>query len=224
MIAFVAAFILAAHVAGGTVAIGAGFTALFARKGGSLHRLAGNLFFVAMLVNGVTASVLGYIDSNIGDFSGGVMSVYFIATAWVAARRADLVIGAWERWLIVIPIAMLAANIHFARLAAGSADGTYIGFPAVQYYVVAGIMGLAAGLDLNLILRRGLAGSARIARHLWRMCMGMFVATGSLFLGQMQVFPEAIRRIEILAAPVVLVVGSMYFWLGRVLLTNWRRN
>jgi hypothetical protein len=54
------------------------------------------------------------------------------------------------------------------------------------------------------------------------MSLALFIAAGSLFLGQMQVFPEPIRRIEILAAPVLVVLATMAYWLVRILSTAWR--
>jgi hypothetical protein len=45
------------------------------------------------------------------------------------------------------------------------------------------------------------------------MCYGMFIATGSLFLGQQEVFPERLRGTLVLAAPVILVLGTMLYWL-----------
>ena len=46
------------HIASGIAAIVAGFAAVAVRKGGKVHRLAGTGFAIAMLVLGVTASIL----------------------------------------------------------------------------------------------------------------------------------------------------------------------
>ena len=100
--------------------------------------------------------------------------------------------------------------------AAAGATGQLGGFPAGPYYVLAAIISLAAGFDLKLILRRGIGGTPRIARHLWRMCAAWFIATGSFFLGQQRVMPEAVR-----GSPILLVLGLaplafLLFWLVRV--------
>jgi hypothetical protein len=42
---------------------------------------------------------------------------------------------------------------------------------------------LAAAGDLRMLVGRGVSGTKRIARHLWRMCFGLFIAAGSFFLG-----------------------------------------
>jgi hypothetical protein len=36
---------------------------------------------------------------------------------------------------------------------------------------------------VDMLLRGGVLGAKRIARHLWRMCFGLFIAAGSFFLG-----------------------------------------
>jgi hypothetical protein len=46
----------------------------------------------------------------------------------------------------------------------------------------------AAG-DIRMLTRGGIAGRERITRHLWRMSFGLYIATGSFFLGQQQVSP-----------------------------------
>ena len=47
------------HILGGLLAIAAGHAALFARKGGPVHRRAGMLFVYSMLAMGVGAAVVG---------------------------------------------------------------------------------------------------------------------------------------------------------------------
>lgn len=57
----------------------------------------------------------------------------------------------------------------------------------------------------------------RSARHLWRMCVAMFIATGSFFLGQAKVFPEEYRIVPLLAVPMIVVLVVMIYWWARVL-------
>jgi hypothetical protein len=52
------------------------------------------------------------------------------------------------------------------------------------------------------------------------MCFGLFIATGSFFLGQQQVFPSWIRKTNILIVPAILPLGLLIFWLVRVRLTK----
>lgn len=60
----------------------------------------------------------------------------------------------------------------------------------------------------------------RIARHLWRMCLAMLIATTSFFLGQQKVFPDSLRGSSVLFVPVLVVLAVMIFWMIRVRLRN----
>ena len=90
------------------------------------------------------------------------------------------------------------------------------GQPVQALYLATAVAALAAALDLNMILRGGLSGAARVARHLWRMCVALFIATGSFFLGQQQVFPAALRGSPILLLLALAPLAVMIFWLLRV--------
>ncbi|RXH58236.1 hypothetical protein GRAN_1546 [Granulicella sibirica] len=50
--------------------------------------------------------------------------------------------------------------------------------------------------------------------------MGLFIATGSFFLGQPQVFPPALRGSIYLIVPAVLPLPLLVFWLIRVRFGN----
>ena len=81
----------------------------------------------------------------------------------------------------------------------------------------------AALADFKLVLRNGISGAQRIARHVWRMCFGLFVATGSLFLGQMQVFPAWLRETPVLYVLALAPLPFLIFWMLRVRLSKrWR--
>lgn len=71
-----------------------------------------------------------------------------------------------------------------------------------------------------MILRGGLHGVQRIARHLWRMCVALLIAMFSFFLGQQQLLPESVRGSFWPFVPEILVLGLMIFWLCRVFFTN----
>ena len=69
---------------------------------------------------------------------------------------------------------------------------------------------------------RTLTRTARIARHLWRMCFSLFIASGSFFLGQQQVFPEALRDSIPLYVIALSPLPVMLFWLAKVHVDDWR--
>ncbi len=92
-------------------------------------------------------------------------------------------------------------------------------FPYV-FYGITSAMTLAAVADLRVILRHGLIGAQRIARHLWRMCFGLFIAVGSFAAQGAKVLPAGVG-LPVLLASMILILGLMLYWLVRVLFTRW---
>lgn len=82
--------LLPIHVAAGGLAVLLGAVALLVKKGSTLHRRSGLLFVYAMVVMGVSASVLGFrkspTDPNVFT---GFLTVYFVGTALTTVRPAS---------------------------------------------------------------------------------------------------------------------------------------
>lgn len=204
--------ILAAHIAGGLLAIPAGTVAVAARKGGRLHVLAGIWFFGSMLVLGLTAAILEpFRTPEPGSLIPPLLVFYFVGTSWLTARRRDGTTGKLE--IIACALALGgAAAIAWGGLMGGATTPAGRG-PIFIFAAVCLIAGLG---DLNAILRQRLTPVQRLSRHLWRMCFAFFIATGSFFLGQQDVMPSAVR-----GSPVLFVLGIaplvvMLFWLIRI--------
>jgi hypothetical protein len=79
---------------------------------------------------------------------------------------------------------------------------------------------LAAAGDIRMLVRGGVPRVQRIACHLWRMCFGLFIASGSFFLGRQQIFPEFVRKSNVLIFLTILPLILLVFWLVRVRFTN----
>jgi hypothetical protein len=199
------------HIAGGMVALVSGTAAVGARKGGAMHARAGTWFFASMLVLGVTASILEPFRSPPGSPIGGIMVCYFVATSWVTARRRDGTTGRFEM------IACIVALGTAALMAWGGFMGD-ASTPAGRgpVFALAGLCLLAGLGDLKAILRRKLTPVQRISRHLWRMLFAFFIATGSFFLGQQDVMPEAVRGSSVLFVLAFAPFAFMLFWLVRI--------
>ena len=215
--------LLVGHIACGVAAIVAGVAALASRKGSRTHRGAGRVFVASMLVGAGTAAVLGYIadPQDMADVISGVLTVYLVATAWVAATRADRETGRFEQAAFVI--AATGSAVGFVHTTVSVQAGTAL-LGGVPGYVFASVAGLAALLDLSVIVRGGLAGRQRVARHLWRMLLGFFIAVGAFFPGQLHLFPARVQDVEpviLLFLPAFTIIAAMLFWLARVLWTGW---
>jgi hypothetical protein len=211
-----AATILFLHIAGGSVAIVAGTIALAVRKGRRAHLLAGNIFFVAMLVMG---SIGGFVapflrtaqgSPKLFDSAAGFFTCYLVITSWLTARRRPGTAGRAEVAAFVFASFLAAAIV---LVGAGRDDPT-------GYYALGGIIALAAAFDLKVILNRGIAGTPRLARHLWRMSTALFVALGSFFLGQQRVMPDFVQGSPWLFVPPLAVLATMLFWLLKLRVTK----
>jgi hypothetical protein len=213
---FVHDVMLFLHIAGGSVGILAGYTALFTRTGERAHRAAGVLFMAGMLTMTLFAGILGTLKGQFGNVTGATMTAYLVLTAWATVRQPERTVGGFQKiaWIFAVAIGLGAIGAGLAGISPfgpGIPAGRFI----VVYYVYWSVALLAAALDITKLARGGLAGPARISRHLWRMSLALFVATGSFFLGQQDEFPEAIRGpwwFVPALAPLVLLV----FWLIRV--------
>jgi len=215
--------ILFLHIAGGSVAIISGAVALLSRKGERVHRVAGTIFFVSILIMatiGASASPFLPVPQMANVFAG-ILTLYLVATSWVAIRRKDGSIGRFEIAGFAVALTVTAAGVLMAM---NSLAGTIGKTPPQAFYVFALVGAIAAAGDLSAILRGRISGAARVARHLWRMCAALTIASGSFFLGQQQIMPAFMKGSPWLFVPVIAPLLLMVFWLIRVRLTSWVKS
>lgn len=205
---------LVLHVGGGAVSLLAGAVALAAPKGRPVHRAAGTLFVLAMLVMAGFAIFVALQRGQGLNAVAGAFTLYLVVTAWLAVKRPDGTLGSAE----VVSV-LVASSIAVTGVMVGWRGMAGEGIPPGVPYVFAGMAALAAVCDLSVILRRGVSGAARVARHLWRMCTALFIASASFFLGQMDEIPPALHgpHLFVLAlAP----LAALLFWMIRVHVTR----
>ena len=213
--------VLIVHIAGGLVAILAGFVALFARKGSPLHRVSGKVFAVAMLFMAAGGAYSALIRSQRLNVVAGILTFYLVATAWLTVLRKEAQAGRAEWGLLLLGLAGGAIAWTFAWQAVhrGAAIGGFV-FGSIAFLCVAG--------DVRLLIRGGVSGVQRLVRHLWRMCFALFVATGSFFIGtasdpvakqfglRARLFTKEVRDTRLPLVPVLIVLIMTVFWLIRV--------
>jgi hypothetical protein len=173
-----------------------------------------------MLSLGAGGACLGFMKHQMLNGLQGVLTLYLVATAWLTARRRDGEASIFDWGALMVPLAVGAALLTYGLKAANSQTGSEDGFPAMAYFIFGSVALLFAVGDVRMLVRGGVSGAQRIARHLGRMCYALFVAAGSLFLGQQQVFPAALRKTNILFIPAFLPLILMIFWLFRVRFAN----
>jgi uncharacterized membrane protein len=204
------------HISMAMLGLVSGTAAMTLRKGSPLHRQAGNVFFISMLtMASAGATIAAFIVPVGANVMGGLMAFYLTATAWVTVWRKPGEIGRLEIALALLGLATALTGITFGIMAANSPSGTLHKFPFQGYFVFGGAALLGTALDLRMILRGGFSGTARLTRHLSRMCFAFFMATGSFFLGQAKLFPAEVRESGVLRIAGFLPLGLMIYWLIR---------
>ena len=221
------AFVL--HVGSGFVALVSGSIAVCARKGRLLHRRAGNVFFAAMLVMAAFAAYLAVAEPGqifnvfIATFAG-----YLVTTAWMTVRRAAGAVGGAERGALVVGLILFAPfGILAFQLAAGLPPMFKTGLPfkgavLIAIYAFTAVLGIAALGDAKIVLAGGISGAPRIARHLWRMCLGLTMAAGSAFTnGFARFLPGPYHVPLVFFLPQFVPLGLLIFWMIRVRFMGW---
>ena len=216
--------LLPIHIIAGLIAIAAGYVSVFALKGAKLHRKSGMVFVYSMLVLAATGAVMAALKNQPANVIGGSLAFYLVSTGLLTVQRRDQDFHWIDATATLVGIAVGVLSIKFGIDGLNSASGTINGVPPGMIFFFATVALLGALGDVRVMVAGALHGAHRIARHLWRMCFALFVATGSFFLGQAQVFPKPIRIFPLLAIPALLPLVLLLFWFTRVLLTQWYRR
>lgn len=215
-----------AHVASGTIAVGMGAITLAVRKGARAHINAGRVFALCMGLSSFLGAALGLVkfETFYITFHAGVLGVTLVLSGWLLARGP----GAHRNGSFVavgcVNFVNTAGLVAAGFCALTLPEQTLRGFAAADYFFLAGMAGIALVNDLVILLRKTLSDGHRIAQHLWRMCLGFFIAAGSAFTGPgASIFPEAVRNSGILSLPELTIILLMLFWLFRTLFGKGRR-
>jgi hypothetical protein len=221
--------ILIAHMCAGTLGLLSGTAGMSFRKGSPRHVLAGRVFVASMLIMAVLAVYLAVVKHDPNNIGGGIITFYLIGTAWLTARRRDGETSRFDWLVLLIPLALGTLTwingVKVVRSGASSQNGVPVGMS----FFMGSVMLLAAAGDVRMLLRGGVRGAQRIARHLWRMCFGLFIAAGSFFLGPSnrplrllsavglgQHLPPALFNTPLYLFLSVLPLIMLVFWLVRV--------
>ena len=208
---------LAAHFAAGLLAIVAGAVALATAKGGRLHKRSGLIFTWAMVGLGLSAAGIGAYERIPSQVFAGLLAAYLVFTGMTTVKPFP---GIGRRFDVVLMI--MAFGYAFVSLYGGVTEWLdptieVVGRPRVVPPLVIGTVILFAAVgDLRAIRAGGLRGSRRLARHLWRMCFGLFIATGSFFLGQINFIPERVRIVPVLLVLAFAPILFLVYWMWRV--------
>jgi uncharacterized membrane protein len=215
--------LLPIHVAAASLALVTGVIALSAKKGGWLHRKSGVVFVYAMLAMSASALVAALIRGQVTNVIAALTTAYLVATGLLTVRRGSVALGRWDVGLMAGAFLLGVTCLTAAIVAFASPSHTIFGFPFFPFLLFAVLSLSGAAGDLRVIRSGALRAGRRLARHLWRMCMGLFIAAASFFSIRARVaaiFPESLTTPLARAVPVILVLVAMVYWLWRLRLKS----
>jgi hypothetical protein len=215
--------VLLLHICSGTVGFLSGAVTIFLRKGSRRHSVLGNVFVVSMLGLGLTGAYMALMKQQPGNFLGGTLTIYLVGTAWLTARHWNEGPGILDWSALLVGLMAIAGYVIYGLKATQSPKGLD-GVPAGIYFFMGSVVMLAVVGDIRVLLRGGINGTARLARHLWRMCFALFIAAGSIFLARAHLFPVVLRKTGVLFLLSFGPLLLMIFWLVRVRLMNRRKK
>ena len=205
---------LVTHFGAALIALAAGTIALAVAKGGRLHKQSGIVFAWAMITTGILASVLSAYEGK--SVVGGIFACYLVFTATTTVKPLPRARRGVDVALMILAFAMAVALLASGVVVWQKPHHVLAGVPAGMILFLGTICLLAATGDLRMIREGGLRGTRRLARHLWRMCFGLFIATGSFFIGQAKFIPAPIRVMPLLFALGIAPLVILLYWMWRV--------
>jgi len=199
------------HVLGGVTAVVSGFIALYALKGAALHRKSGTIFVLAMLVMAASGVFIAIGRDNASmNMSAGLVTTYLVITGLLTVQQRSPRVQQMERGAMIAAFALAAVSVSSA-VASGARGRAGLVAPLLIFALLVASGGIG---DLRMIRGGGLRGAARIRRHLWRMSVGLFIASASFFLGPARRIPEPLRGPALRLIPFA-VLATMAYWLWR---------
>lgn len=159
---------------------------------------------------------LAIAKSRPGDVLGGALTLYLVATSWAVARQRIGRPGVFDWCALAVAIGLVILTGTWAVEAATSPSGMKNGYTPGPFVFLGSIGAIAIVGDIRMLVRGGVSGVRRIARHLWRMCFALFIAPASIFLARQRLFPHFIRASGTLYLLSFLPLVLMIFWLFRV--------
>lgn len=158
------------HIVSGYLALSAGTTAIIARKGQKVHRLAGRVFFFSMLGVGASALYISIFKDHGFLLHIGVFTMYQVFGGWRALRERSLRANAFD-WFIAL---------------AGLTNGVFMLFTGNIVLMVFGGISVLLGVGdvrthLRVLLGKEIHRLAWLRKHIGMM-MGAFIATVTAFI------------------------------------------
>lgn len=213
-------FILYTHIAGGVLGLLAGLIASLSKKGAYLHRNAGKVFLVSMLVcYGIGAAVAPFLEvGQRVNFVAAILALYLLISGIQAVKLKTYKASKFNLVGLCLSVVIALLGLLFMYVGSQSESGTVDGSPpdAFLLFVIAGTLSSIG--EARILIIKTLSPQGRIYRHLWRMCFSFFIASGSLFSGQIQLFPEWFASSFLIIFCSLFPLLILVYWTIKILL------
>jgi uncharacterized membrane protein len=211
--------LLPIHIAAAALGLVSGAVALSVAKGGKLHRKSGTVFAYSMIAMCASALVAAVAKGQATNVMAALTTAYLVLTGLTTVRPPSAGSRQRDVGLMLMGLGMGIATTAVGLAAFASPDGKMFGYPPFPFFLF-GVLGLSGGAgDLRMIRSGTRRGASRLARHLWRMCMALFIAAASFFSIRARVaaiFPAPFATPAARVLPVLLVLAAMFYWLWRL--------
>lgn len=211
--------ILPIHIAAASLALVSGAIALATAKGRTVHRKSGIVFVYAILAMCGSALVSATVNGQVVNVMAASMTAYLTFTALMTVRPPSPGSRRRDIALMLMALVLGLATLAGGLVAVARPSGRIFGLPSFPFFLF-GVLGLSGAVgDFKTLRSGGLRGAARLSRHLWRMCMAMFITTASFFSIRARVaavLPAPFTTPVARTIPVLLVLVAMFYFLWRV--------
>ncbi|MCG6202183.1 hypothetical protein [Psychromonas antarctica] len=200
--------------------------ALLLRKGSFLHKVAGRLFMISIILMVPIISAETWLSPcSISPL--GILFVFFITylvtSAWSTIYHPEGKLVTLDKIAPLVALGIFIAGLILGFDATSNPSETESSHIKEAYFFFSAIAFIAMLLDANNLKKVGVRGNHRVVRHVWRMCCAMFFAVSTLFTGPGSiVFPESLRGNPLLSIPELLVVLLAAYWIYRLIFLKQR--
>ena len=220
--------LMALHGLIGTGIVAAGVSALISRKGKRLHRISGNMYVFQFILIGLVIAASLILSTELISTLGVIFTfliIYLVLTSWVTVKTPPSTLS---RFNYVAPTAAIAIGL-LALFWGWQAQAGRLQLandvPKAAYFAFAALAFFAAHRDISVVRRGGIAGTPRLIRHLWRMCLALYFSVATIFTGPGSViFPDAIRGSWPLVIPEMSVAALTIYLVVRLTRADTQRG
>src|SRR5690625_2695998 len=203
-------FFLIIHILSGAVGLLSGLINIIQPKGNKRHKFIGRIFFVSMIIVGISSLMLSYINPNYFLFIMGVFTLYMVISAqrYLKHKQQRTHFSHLTDW--IISMTMLAVCLIFLGL------GVWLLIHSNTFGIVfitfGGLSLMFISQDIRYFRKRSKIKNYWLLAHLQRM-VGSFIAALTAFLVvNAQYFPEQIPSLVFWLVPTIVFTPLIVKW------------